>query len=209
MRVVIFIQMNQDTVRHALGVFRAHGGTLRTRDALAQGVHPRTLYGLRDRDIVEQVSRGVYRLARLPAMAHPDLVTVALRVPTAVVCLVSALAYHDLTSEIPHAVYIALPRGSKVPVLEHPPLWVFRFSGAPLTDGVQSVKLDGVRVRIYTAAKTVADCFRFRNRIGIGVAIEALNRCLDAGKAKPVELLRFARICRVDRIMMPYLEARQ
>jgi predicted transcriptional regulator of viral defense system len=201
--------MAKDSIRHGLSVFRAHGGVLRTRDALASGVHPRTLYELRDRELVEQVSRGVYRLASLPALAHPDLVTVALRVPKAVICLVSALAHHELTTEIPHAVYVALPRNTKTPTLEHPPLEVFRFSGRPLSAGVQAVKLDGVAVRIYSAAKTVADCFRFRNQIGTDVAIQALNRCLDSGKARPVELLRFARVCRVERIMMPYLEARQ
>jgi predicted transcriptional regulator of viral defense system len=182
---------------------------IRTRDALANGVHPRTLYELRDRDMIERVSRGVYRLAGLPALAHPDLVTVALRVPKAVICLVSALAYHELTTEIPHAVYVALPRSTKTPVLEHPPLEVFRFSGRLLSAGVRSVKLDGVVVRIYSAGKTVADCFRFRNRIGTDVAIQALNRCLDSGKARPAELLRYARVCRIERIMMPYLEARQ
>jgi predicted transcriptional regulator of viral defense system len=196
-------------MRKALSAFRAHGGTLRTRDALGGGMHPRTLYELRNRGLVEQVSRGVYRLASLPALAHPDLVTVALRVPKAVICLVSALAHYDLTTEIPHAVYVALPRNTKTPILEHPPLEVFRFSGRPLSAGVREIRLDGVVVRIYSAAKTVADCFRFRNRIGTDVAIHALNRCLDSGKARPAELLRFARVCRVERIMMPYLEARQ
>lgn len=200
--------MESPVVEKAAEVFRRHGGVLRTKQALALGVHPRTLYEMRDRAVVEQVSRGIYRLATLPTLSEPDLVTVALRVPRAIICLISALSFHDLTTEIAHEVQIALPRGTKHPVLEHPPVRVFRFSGAALTEGIETVKIDDIPVRIYSPAKTVADCFRFRNKIGLDVAIEALDLCLKRRRAVPADILRYGRVCRVEKVMMPYLQAR-
>ena len=206
--MVPFIQMSSIIVERAAEVFRRHGGILRTKQVLALGVHPRTLYEMRDRAVLEQVSRGIYRLATLPTLSQPDLVTVALRVPRAVICLISALSFHDLTSEIAHEVQIALPRGTKRPVLEHPPVRVFRFSGPALTEGMETVKIDDIQVHIYSPAKAVADCFRFRNKIGLDVAIEALDLCLKRGRAQPSEILQYARVCRMEKVMMPYLQAR-
>ena len=198
-----------DAVSRAKRIFERKGGTLRTSRVLDLGIHPRTLYRMRNSGDLVEVSRGVFRLATLPRPGHPDLVTVAMRVPNAVVCLVSALAYHDLTSEIPHEVHIALPRGTKTPRLGHPPLRVFRLSGPVLTEGIQMVRIDGIAVKVYGPAKTVADCFRFRNRIGLDVAVEALRRCIRRKGTRPADLLRYARICRVERVMRPYLEALQ
>lgn len=193
----------------AIRQFRRRGGVLRTAEALRLGIHPRTLYLLRDQGQVEPISRGVYRLAELPPLSHPDLVTVALRVPNSVVCLISALAFHEITTEVPHEVQIALPRGMKTPKLEHPPLRVFRFSEPGLSLGVQTAKLDGIDVRIYDAAKTVVDCFRYRNKLGVDVAIEALKLCIERKIARPADLLRYARKCRAERVMLPYIEALQ
>jgi predicted transcriptional regulator of viral defense system len=204
-----FLSMSPDASRHAVEAFRANGGILRTKQALELGIHPRTLYRLRDDGILETVSRGVYRLVDLPDLTHPDLVTVAVRVPRAVICLVSALAFHDATTEVPHEVQIALPRGTKTPQLDHPPLRVFRFSGPALTEGVETVRLDGVDVRIYVLAKTVVDAFRFRNKLGVDVAVEALSLAVNRHGVKPAELLRYARACRVESVMLPYLEAIQ
>jgi predicted transcriptional regulator of viral defense system len=164
---------------------------------------------MRDASIVEPVSRGVYRLASLPPLGEPDLATVALRVPRAVVCLVSALSYHQITTQVPREVQIALPRGIKSPILHYPPIRVFRFSGAALTAGIETHRLDGVAVRMYRPEKTVADCFRLRNKIGIDVAIEALQLALKDKHITAAQILRYARICRVERIMLPYLEALQ
>jgi predicted transcriptional regulator of viral defense system len=201
--------MKSETIEHAVRLFHEHGGVLRTKKALELGIHPRTLYHMRDTLLVAQISRGVYRLASLPPLSQPDLATVALRIPRAVICLVSALSYHDITTQIPHEVQIALPRGTKTPVLEHPPIRVFRFSGNTLTEGITTVPIDAVNVRIYTPAKTVADCFRFRNKIGTDVAIEALKLCLEDKHTKPAELLRYARLWRVEKVVLPYLEALQ
>lgn len=182
---------------------------LRTAEALRLGIHPRTLYQLRDQGRIEPISRGVYRLANLPPLARPDLVTVALRVPKGVVCLISALAFHEITTEVPHEVQIALPRGTKSPKIHHPPLRVFRFSEPGLSLGVQTVELDGIEVRIYDPAKSVVDCFRYRNKLGVDVAIEALKLCIGRKIARPADLLRYARKCRAERVMLPYIEALQ
>lgn len=198
----------EPSARRAVEVFREHG-VLHTKEALELGIHPRTLYQLRDDGVIDQVSRGVYRLASLPELSDPDLVAVALRVPRAVVCLVSALAYHDATDEVPHEVQIALPRGTATPRLDHPPIRVFRFSGAALKDGVETVEVDGVEVRVYNLAKTVVDCFRFRNKLGTDVAVGALREAIREKGVKPAEILKYARRCRAQTVVTPYLEALQ
>ena len=190
-------------------LFRTHGGLLRTGEALELGVHPRDLYRLRDEGLIEALSRGIYRLTELPPLSDPDLVTVALRVPRAVVCLISALAFHELTEQVPHEVQIALPRDTKTPVLDYPPIRVFRFSEATLSSGVEEFTLDGVSLRVFGPAKSVADCFRFRNKLGVDVAVDALSRWLARADSKPADLLRFARVCGVKRVITPYLEALQ
>jgi predicted transcriptional regulator of viral defense system len=199
--------MPLDAKQAALALFEKHNGTLRTKQALALGIHPRTLYGLRDEGLLERVSRGVYRLASLAPLSNPDLVTVALRVPRAVVCLVSALDFHGLTAEIPREVQIALPRATHTPSIDHPPIRVFRFTGEALTAGIMDADIDGVTVRLYDPSKTVVDCFRFRNKLGMEVVLDALSRWRDRRIGRPADLLHYARLCRVERVMLPYLEA--
>jgi len=193
--------------RRAETVFRKHGGMLRTYRALALGIHPRVLYSLRDAGRLQQVSRGLYRLAALPELGNPDLATVASRMPHGVVCLISALAFHELTTQIPHQVDVAVPRGTKHPRLDFPPIRIFHFSAPMYQAGIELHRVDGVEVRVYRAAKTVADSFRFRNRIGIDVAVEALRLLHSRRKAPMRELLEYARVCRVERVMKPYIEA--
>jgi predicted transcriptional regulator of viral defense system len=172
-------------------------------------VHRRDLYALRDAGILEALSRGVYRLSDLPPLGDPDLVTVAIRVPKGVIALVSALHVHGLTTEIPHEVSIALPRGAARPRLEWPPLRVYRMSGAMFTSGIETQERDGVSIRVYSAAKSVADCFKFRSRIGTEVALEALRNGLAERRFTQGQFLRAARLCRVEAIVRPYLEAIQ
>jgi len=191
----------------ALDLFRQHGGTLRTAEALRLGIHPRTLYALRDSGALQQLSRGLYRLADLPPLSNPDLVLVAHKLPQAVICLVSALAFHELTTQVPHRVDVALRSGSAQPTLDYPPLRTFWFSGPAWSEGVEVHQIDDTPVRIYGPEKSVADSFKYRRKIGLDVAVEALklyrqHREFDVGK-----LLHFARICRVERVTRPYLEA--
>ncbi len=195
--------------RKVIETFRRAGGMLRTGQALRVGVHRRDLYALRDGGVLESLSRGVYRLAELPPLADPDLVTVATRVPRAVIALISALHLHGLTAQIPHQVSIALPRGTARPRLDWPPLRVYRMSGAMFTSGIETHQRDGLPIRVYGAAKTVADCFKFRSRIGIEVAIEALRTGLAERAFTPAQILRAARLCRVEAVIRPYLEAMQ
>ncbi len=180
---------------------------LRTSKAIALGVHPRTLYALHEAGRLQRVSRGLYRLAHLPEIGNPDLAIVAARIPQGIICLISALAIHKITTQIPHQVDIAVPRGTKQPRLDFPPIRVFRFSEPMFRAGVEAHRVDDVPVRVYGAAKTVADCFKFRNRIGIDVAVQALRLFRERKKAPMRELLNHARLCRVERVMMPYLEA--
>jgi len=191
----------------AVQLFRERGGLLRTKAALSAGVHPRTLYAMKSAGVVERLSRGLYRLAEMPPLGNPDLVSVAAKVPQGVICLISALAYHELTTQIPHEVYVALGRGAEPPRLTHPPLRVFWFSGLSATEGIEVRDVDGVPVRIYSAEKTLADCFKFRKRIGLETAVEALRLYRARGRVKVDDIMRFANICRVEEVIKPYLEA--
>lgn len=188
-------------------LFRRHGGILRTGEAVAAGIHPRTLYAMRESGEVETMARGVYRLAGMPPLADPDLATVAKRVPNAVVCLISALALHELTTQVPHEVHIAIRRSVGSPVLAHPPLRVYRFADAAFEAGIETRKIADVTIRVYSAEKTLADCFKYRNRIGLDVVLEALRAYRSRRKKDFQQVLEFARVCRVERVMRPYLEA--
>jgi predicted transcriptional regulator of viral defense system len=189
-------------------IFAEHGKMLRTSSATQLGIHPRTLYALRDAGEIEHVGRGLYRLSSAPLLSSPDLVPIVLRIPRSVVCLISALAHHGLTTQVPHAVSIALPSHAKVPRVDGVPLRVFWYSEPSFSAGVDVVSIDNVAVRIYSREKTIADCFKYRNKIGLDVAIEALKRYRERTR-KPdwAALTQFAHVNRVQRVMRPYLEA--
>ena len=188
-------------------IFRKHGGQLRMSEAIANGITRYMLYSLRDKGIVEQVSRGVYRLVEMPPISNPDLVTVGLRFPNAVICLISALSYHNITTQIPHAVSVAVPRNSRIPSLDYPPIQAHRFSHEAYNSGIENHAIDGVSIKIYNPEKTLADCFKFRNKIGMEVVLEALKLYRSRQQFNLEKLLAYAKICRVKNIMTPYLEA--
>jgi len=200
-------KQNQNTIEKAKKIFRDRGGMLKTGEALRAGIHPRILYEMERAQILEKLNRGLYRLTDLPALGNPDLVTIALKVPSGVICLISALTFHEITTQVPHEVYVALKRGMEAPRLGHPPLRIFWFSGQAFTLGIESHKIDGVSVRIYGPEKTIADCFKYRNKIGLDTAIEALKLYREKRRFKANDLMKFARVCRVDKVMRPYLEA--
>jgi predicted transcriptional regulator of viral defense system len=188
-------------------IFRKHGGQLRMSEAIDYGITRYMLYSLRKRGVIEQVSRGIYRLMELPPISDPDLVTVSLRFPNAVICLISALAYHDITTQIPHAVSVAVRRNSRTPSLAYPPIQAHRFSNEAYASGIEEHLIDGVSVKIYSLEKTLVDCFKFRNKIGMDVSLEALKLYKTRKNFNLVELLKYAKICRVTEVMRPYLEA--
>jgi predicted transcriptional regulator of viral defense system len=191
----------------AVAVFKQHSGILRTAQALRAGIHPSTLYAMRDVGTLEVVSRGVFRLAGSEPLGNPDLVTVATRVPNGVICLISALAFHQITTQIPHEVHVALQRGAELPRLEYPPIKLYWFKDQAFTAGVDTQKLDGVDIRIYSPEKTLADCFKFRNKIGLDTAVEAVRFYRERRTVNVDALMRYAAICRVEKVMRPYLEA--
>lgn len=199
--------MPATATEHARKLLRDHGGTLRTAEILAAGIHPRTLYALRDAGEVESLARGVFRLASLPPLSNPDLATVAKRVPHGVICLISALAFHELSTQVPHEVHVAMSRTARRPRLDYPPLRVFHFSGAAFNAGIEAHTIDRIPVRIYNAEKTLADSFKYRNKIGMDVVLEALRSYRRRRRPRFQQIFEYARLCRVDRQMRPYLEA--
>lgn len=198
---------DNSTHAEAVRLFRDRGGMLRMSEAVRAGVHRRTLYALRDEGVLEQLGRGLYRLADAPPLEQPDLVAVARRAPKGVVCLISALAFHELTTQIPHEVYLAVPRDAEPPRIDHPPVRVFRVAPKAFEEGIETYTVDGVRVRVYSREKTLADCFKYRNTIGLDTAVEALRRYRESGRVNVEALMRAARACRVEKVIRPYLEA--
>ncbi|OQX32407.1 MAG: transcriptional regulator [Candidatus Sedimenticola endophacoides] len=188
-------------------IFREHGGQLRMSEALRYGISRYSLYKMRDSGVLEQVSRGIYRLVDLPPISQPDLVTVSLRFPKAVVCLISALSFHEMTTQIPHAVYVAVPRNARMPSLDYPPVQAYRFSEDAFQAGIERHQIDGTTVQVYSPEKTLADCFKYRNKLGMDVVLEALKLYRSQRRVNRDALIKYARICRVEKVMRAYLEA--
>lgn len=191
----------------ALETFRTHNGVLRMSDALRKGITRRTLYAMRDEGLIEPLSRGVYRLSSLPDLSAPDLVAVSQRAPDGVICLLSALEHHGLTAHVAHVIDLAVERGTQRPRIDYPPTHVYLFSGEAFSSGIRTADVDGFEIRIYCAEKSIADAFKFRNRIGTDIAVHALRRWRERSKPDIAELLRYARTCRVESVVRPYLEA--
>lgn len=192
---------------YAEKIIREHRGVIKTGMAKRKGIDPKTLRQMRDAGILVQESRGIYRLADLPTISNPDLALVTLRVPYAVICLLSALAFHELTTQIPYKIYIAVPRGNKVPEVDYPPVDVTTLSGKSYSAGIETQIIDGVHVSVYSKEKTIADCFKFRNKIGFDIAIEAMKDYFQQPRPNIQKLMEYAEINRVGKIMRPYIEA--
>lgn len=188
-------------------IFRAHGGQMRMSEALAAGLSRYQLYRLRDKGLIETLGRGLYRLADLPPISNPDLVAVASRYPKAVLCLVSALAWHGITTQIPHKVHVAVARKARLPELDYPPVQGYRFAEGAFAVGIDTHTVDDTAIQIYNPEKTLADCFKFRNKIGQDIALEALQLYKTRCKTKPAAILKYAKLCRVEQVIRPYLEA--
>jgi len=201
------VNIKQERFESAKSIFRQHGGILKMSKAIQAGISRKMLYTMRDAGVIEKLERGLYRLAELPPLGNPDLVAVAMKIPTGVICLISALSFHEITTQVPHEVYVALKRGTEPPRLKHPPVRFFWLTGEAFTEGIETLEVDGIRLRIYSPEKTVADCFKYRNKIGLDTAIEALKLYRERKPVKVNKLIRFARICRVEKVMRPYLEA--
>jgi predicted transcriptional regulator of viral defense system len=182
-------------------------GLIRTSEAVEAGVQSRTLAELVDAGALKKLSRGLYRLSDLPPVTDPDLVTIAMRIPHGIVTLVSALVFHELTLEVPRQIHLAIKAGSEKPRLDYPPIKLFWFSDKAYSEGIETHKIDGVVVQVYSVEKSIADCFKFRNKIGINIAAQAIRAWAPKNRRNWDKLLYYAKICRVEKIVKQYLEA--
>jgi predicted transcriptional regulator of viral defense system len=162
---------------------------------------------LQDDGLIRRVGRGLYVAQDADVTAEHSYAEAAKAVPHGVICLLSALRMHRLTTQAPFEVWMAIDVKARKPKIEYSPLRIARFSGAALTEGVQERSIEGVRVRLYGPAKTVADCFKFRNKVGLDVALEALRECLQQRKSTRDEIHHMAQVCRVANVMRPYMES--
>ena len=182
-------------------------GWLRASDLTDAGIPRVVLSRMTTSGQLERAARGLYRLPGAGSSEHEGLVTVTRKVPQAVICLLSALQFHGLTTQLPWQVWIAMPRGSHVPRFDHPPIKMVQFAGEAYTQGIETHVRDGVRLQVYGVAKTIADCFKHRNKIGLDVALEALKDARTQDRANFDDLWRCAKVCRVANVMRPYMEA--
>ena len=181
-------------------------GAMRRIELSDAGVHPETLSRLVEEGVLTRVSRGLYQLTDADITAPHDLAEVAKRVPKGVICLISALQFHELTLQTPSRVWVAIGPKARKPKIEYPPTRIVRFGDRALSLGVQTHAIDGVPVPIFDPAKTVVDCFRFRKLVGFDVALEGLHNVVKSGKAKPAEIVQYARDTRIWSVLRPYLE---
>jgi len=188
-------------------IFTEHSGILRASTAFELGVPKHVLYEMVKTGELIREAQGIYRLSEADMPGNPDLVNLSLRVPRAVFCLISALYFHELTTQIPHSVYFALPRDVKTPKIQYPPISVFHFSEKSYQAGIVEHDLDGIKVKIYDREKTIVDCFKFRQKVGMDVALEALKDYIHQPRLNVSLLLKYAKINRVEKIIRPYLEA--
>jgi len=184
----------------------AQKGIVRPVDLEAIGIPRAVLTRMAAAGEVERIGRGLYRLPTLGS-EHDGLIAVATKVPQAVFCLLTALQFHELTTQLPRQIWIAMPRGSHTPRIDYPPIKMVQFAGDAYSTGIEEVERDRTTVRVYCVAKTVADCFKHRSKIGLDVALEALKETRKKGKASADDLWHYAKLCRVANVMRPYLEA--
>lgn len=182
-------------------------GAVRPRDLTKRNIPPDYLDRLYRRGLVDRVARGVYAWPDREVGEHHGLAEAVRQVPRGVVCLLSALRFHGLTTQSPHEVWLAVPPKAWSPRVQYPKLRIMRFSGPALNAMVESHQVEGVLMRVYSAAKTVADCFKFRNKVGLDVALEALRDCWRARRATMDDLWAAARVCRMTKVMRAYLES--
>jgi predicted transcriptional regulator of viral defense system len=198
--------MAQTAAQHVLQIVR-ESGLVRARDLAARGFSPTHLQRLYEQGLLVRSGRGVYLPAEAQIGNEDSLAEVALRVPGGIVCLLSALQFHGLTTQLPHQVWIALPLRANTPHVDYPPLRVVRLSGPALMAGVEKAQVGSVTIRVYCPAKTVVDCFKFRNKIGLDVALEALRDSWQKRMVTMDDLWRYATVCRAAGVMRPYLES--
>jgi len=182
-------------------------GAIRPRDLDRHGIARKYLNLLFHKGLLDQIDRGLYACRDSDVSANLGLAQAAKRVPQGVICLLSALRFHEIGTQNPHEVWVAIDFKARRPRVGYPALRIVRFSGKALTAGIEQHRIEAVPVKVYNPAKTVADCFKYRNKIGLDVAIEALRDCLQSRKCTRAQIWQYAKVCRVTEVMRPYLEA--
>jgi predicted transcriptional regulator of viral defense system len=190
-----------------MNFFQNHGGVVRFSAILKASFHPDSLMALEKEGKVERIARGLYRITNYTPGSHPDLVIASLQSPRGVVCLLSALSFYEATSEIPKCVDLAIPQGTHANRIKYPPVRFYRFVSCAWKAGIEEREVEGHKIKVYSLAKTIADCFKFRNKIGMDVVRDALKVAVTDKEIKPKEIMHYAKICRVDSIVRPILEA--
>ncbi len=198
--------MKQERIKQVLEIARSLG-VLRPRDLDTYRLPRVYLSRLHNRNLLRRVGRGLYVIADLEATEHQTLAEACKRVPHGVICLLSALQYHGMTTQSPFEVWMAIERKARLPLVTRPAMRFVRFSGRALTEGVEEKQMEGVVFKVYNPAKTVIDCFKYRNKIGLDISLEALRDCFRMRKCTMDELSYYAQICRVAKVIRPYLEA--
>jgi len=195
------------TDRERLLQMASRGGTLTASEVGRAGIHSQQLSRLVREGRLERVARGLYRIPGQPVSEHHGLVLAARSVPHGVVCLLSALSFHGVGTQLPFQVWMAIDRRARSPAVDYPPLRIMRFSSASLSAGVETHRIEGQAVRVYSVSKTLSDLFKYRNKVGLEVALEALREAWRERRFTMDEIDQYAKICRVERVMRPYLEA--
>lgn len=198
--------MNKNKLNQTLELIQKKG-IMRPKDLKKHGIPQDYLWELSKQGQIIKLSRGVYAASYEDITAHHSFAIVSKQVPKGIICLLSALQFHELTTQLPFEVWLAIENKAHQPRIEDMPLRIIRMSGQALNEGIETYNIEGVNVQVYSVAKTIADCFKFRNKIGIDVAIEALKDGLEKKKSSRKDIHYFAKICRVQNVMSPYMEA--
>lgn len=188
-------------------VFKKHRGFTRTKDILAAGIHTRNIKRARERGQLIQVKRGFYRLAEIPLISNQGFVDLARAVPGGVICLLSALSYYELSTFNPSVIAMAICRGSREPKINYPPVEFYHFSKKQFETGINKINIKGHEIRIYGPEKTICDCFRYRNKLGIDITKEGLSEYLKRKDRNLEKLLEYAEICRIRPLLQTWLNA--
>lgn len=182
---------------------------IRSRDLDSLNIPRVYLRRLHDKGVIERISRGVYSLPDKLDTEYANLIELSVRIPHGIICLLSALEFHQVTTQLPFEIWLAIEGTSWQPRIDYPPSHIVRFSGKAFHYGIEKHEINGVTIQVYSLAKTIADCFKFRNKIGLDVAIEALREGLNDKRVHIDDIWQAAKICRVHNVMRPYLEAIQ
>tara|TARA_B100000315_G_C14369918_1_gene492496 strand:+ start:188 stop:790 length:603 start_codon:yes stop_codon:yes gene_type:complete len=193
-------------IEELINFFKIHGGVVRFSDILKAGFHPDLLISLEKEDKVDKIARGLYHLTHYNLGPYPDLVSASFQAPRGVICLLSALAFHEATNEIPKQVDLAIAQKTHANRIKYPPVKFYRFAPEAWAAGIKEYNFEGYKIRVYNLAKTIADSFKFRNKIGMNIAREALKVAVTEKNIKPKEIMQHAKICRVDKIIKPIME---